>query len=956
MRHSTRPTMLHHPVAAILAASLGWLSWAGSQSHVLATPAATPRFADWCLNQQRLSTAQQQTIQALLEQAGSHDCQQAEQTLSQTSQLSLHSRQLTDLSPLATLPHLTSLDLSFNQISDLRPLSSLPNLSFLLLAGNQITDVRPLANLSKLTYLVLEQNQITQISALAPLTQLKTLILLANPIANKQCPVHPATTCIFSNDGQDLYAEAEAHYQKGELQAAIAQFHTVLAVYQQAGDRIKQGDTLNRLGDTSLQLGHYAQALEFYQAASRLRQELGDLPGTGVSLTSMATALERLGQYPKASETLQQALANLKAQAQSGIPLEGGIYELPKDEGNVYNSLALVQNRLGQHQAALQSAQAALKRYQLLPDGYDGKRFGERAILDTLGMTYHQLGQPQPAIATLQQAVAIARDIRDRAGEAASLNHLGEVHLALQEYATALDLFQQSLTIRQAIGDQPGIGTSLHNIGVTQLRRQNVAPAVQSLLAAIQIWETLRPGLTDDTKVALVETQVATYGYLQQALLAQNQTEQALTIAERGRARAFVELLASRLGGQVTQPTTPPLTVEQIRQVAKTHQATLVAYSIVGEQLFIWVVAPNGVITLRRTSLKDLDTSLEEAAERSRVAAETGINRGSQPSRPDWQTVVRQTRSWEVERRGLGIQTNESLRAETSSDSSIHLRQSYQLLIAPIADLLPNDPNAPVIFIPHGPLFLVPFPALQDPTGRYLITQHVMATAPSIQVLALAQSRPATQSPTEALVVGNPTMPSLSLAFGASPKPLDPLPGAEAEATAVAQLLHTHALTGAAAQKPLVLQRMQTARVVHLATHGLLDELSHLGLGAPGAIVLAAAAGQEQAALLTTNEILDLKLKADLVVLSACNTGRGTVTGDGVIGLSRSFLAAGVARVVVSLWAVPDAPTSELMVEFYRQLSQQPNQAQALRQAMLTTMKQHPNPRDWAAFTLIGAP
>lgn len=97
-----------------------------------------------------------------------------------------------------------------------------------------------------------------------------------------------------------------------------------------------------------------------------------------------------------------------------------------------------------------------------------------------------------------------------------------------------------------------------------------------------------------------------------------------------------------------------------------------------------------------------------------------------------------------------------------------------------------------------------------------------------------------------------------------------------------------------------------------------------------------------------------MKLNAELVVLSACDTGRGRTTGDGIIGLSRSILSAGVPSVLVSLWQVPDAPTASLMMEFYQNLLHNPDKAQALRQAMLKTMKNHPNPKNWAAFTLIG--
>ena len=158
---------------------------------------------------------------------------------------------------------------------------------------------------------------------------------------------------------------------------------------------------------------------------------------------------------------------------------------------------------------------------------------------------------------------------------------------------------------------------------------------------------------------------------------------------------------------------------------------------------------------------------------------------------------------------------------------------------------------------------------------------------------------------------------------------------------------------------------MANAHIIHLATHGLLEYGDPTQTGnrdVPGAIALAPDSESDNTddtsnGLLTSAEILSMDLQADLVVLSACDTGRGDITGDGVIGLSRSLVTAGVPNVIVSLWAVDDIATADLMREFYR-LWQAPDnpmdKAQALRQAMLTTMKQHPDPRLWSAFTLIG--
>ncbi len=97
-----------------------------------------------------------------------------------------------------------------------------------------------------------------------------------------------------------------------------------------------------------------------------------------------------------------------------------------------------------------------------------------------------------------------------------------------------------------------------------------------------------------------------------------------------------------------------------------------------------------------------------------------------------------------------------------------------------------------------------------------------------------------------------------------------------------------------------------------------------------------------------------MDLQANLVVLSACETGLGEITSDGIVGISRPFIAAGVPSVVMSLWLVPDAETSTLMINFHKNLQAGQNKAQALRQAMLTTMKTHPDPVNWAGFILVG--
>jgi CHAT domain-containing protein len=198
--------------------------------------------------------------------------------------------------------------------------------------------------------------------------------------------------------------------------------------------------------------------------------------------------------------------------------------------------------------------------------------------------------------------------------------------------------------------------------------------------------------------------------------------------------------------------------------------------------------------------------------------------------------------------------------------------------------------------------------------------------------------------------MGNPEMPWVDPGLGQSAQQLRSLPGAEREARAVGEVLGTAPLLGKEATKSTALRRMPASRVIHLATHGLLEDIDSSGV--PGAIALAPSDADE--GLLSAREILGLSLRADLVVLSACNTGRGKTTGDGVVGLSRSLLAAGACSVVASLWSVEDESTAFLMEEFYDRFTIGTGKAEALRQAMLRTRDRYRDPAQWAAFTLIG--
>jgi CHAT domain-containing protein/Flp pilus assembly protein TadD len=738
------------------------------------------------------------------------------------------------------------------------------------------------------------------------------------------------------SEGNALGNLGVAYRSLGDYAKAIEYAQQSLAIARSIKDRQSEGAALGNLGLAYLSLGDYAKAIEYQQQLLTIARSIKDRQSEGKALGNLGNAYYFLGDYAKVIEYQQQWLAIARS------------IKDRQSEGAALGNLGVAYLSLGDYAKAIEYAQQVLAIARSIKD-----RENEGIALGNLGNAYSSLGDYAKSIYYYQQQLAIARSIKDRQSEAIALGNLGVAYMKLGDYAKAIEYAQQHLAIARSIKDRSSERIALNNLGLSLYRQGKLSAAEKTLLDSIKVSESLRADLDDAKKVSIFDTQTDPYLNLQKVLIAQKKNNEALEIAERGRARAFVELLAGRLAPSAsTQLTINPPNIQQIQQIAKEQNATLVEYSTIwNEALYIWVIKPTGEITFRSVDLKSLNINLGQATETTRVAAATG--RGLNEQDTAFAEMIRGTRdSLGTSENNLSNQqaTNRPHSTPTNSQTANpKLQQLYQLLIEPIADLLPTNPNDPVIFIPHQSLFLAPFASLQNAQGQYLVEKHTIIIAPAIQILQLThQSRQKNRqtSAQNILVVGNPTMPQI----GNPPRQLPSLPGSEQEAQIIAKLLNTQAIIGPQATKISIVKQMLNARIIHLATHGFFKEVKSRDM--PGAIALAPSGNDD--GFLTSSEILDLKLNAELVVLSACNTGRGTLTSDGVIGLSRALITAGVPTILTSLWPVPDAPTAELMAEFYRQLQQNPNKAQALRQAMLITMKKHPEPRDWAGFTLIG--
>ncbi|MBD2494646.1 CHAT domain-containing protein [Nostoc sp. FACHB-280] len=734
----------------------------------------------------------------------------------------------------------------------------------------------------------------------------------------------------------------------GQFKSALTSLQESLKLYQITGDRTGEATALFRIGDAYFTLGRYRTAINYYNQSLQLTQNFPNQSLTVQIFEHLSNTYINLGDEKLAKKYQAQATA------------------LKKEIGNPDREAAFLGNVGLDHDAATEYKQAIAFYSQQFTTAKDNNNYQLQIdSLQNIAATYRKLGQYTQAIATYQQQLKLAQQLNnntivsltfkqiaetyqtqgdfqaaiafyqqqlqltDKAQKAEVIRQLGRAYTFAKEYEQAIALYQEQLNSAKANKDNYTQGTALNNLAFVYLNSNKFDEAKTILQASIKTWTSLRLDIGNTIDYAVEQSN--TYRLLQQVLITQNQPEAALEIAEQGSIMTFLQLMGMRLASETKDNNLKTAhksiilpTIIDIQKIAKSQKATLVKYSLIPDDgLYIWVIQPTGKISFRKV----------------KPTPENTFN--STNSIPE---IVASIPNY------LGINSQDNQAKKLVNP----LLQLHQILIKPIADLLPENPQAQIIFIPQDELFFVPFSALVDISGKYLIEKHTISTVPAIQILQLAKEQRGRTGGSKVVVVGNPTMPKISHAINQAPQPLPQLINAEQEALAVADLFKTKAFIGSQASKAAILPLLPKAKIIHLATYGVLDDIKRQGI--PGGVALAG----ENTGLLTASEILNLynqpkgkRLRARLAFISAGEPGHGSM-GNGLLGLSLALMTSGIPSVIVSQWAAPDTPTFMLTTEFYRQLKQNPNKAQALQQAMLVTMKQYPHPKDWAGFNLIG--
>ena len=280
------------------------------------------------------------------------------------------------------------------------------------------------------------------------------------------------------------------------------------------------------------------------------------------------------------------------------------------------------------------------------------------------------------------------------------------------------------------------------------------------------------------------------------------------------------------------------------------------------------------------------------------------------------------------------------------------LEKLFQLLIDPIRDSLKGNK---LIIVPDQQLFFAPFSSLVDECGHFLTSKYSIQITPSLQTLKASMQRDNESNFGFALFIGNPTVGKLSL-NGKEFIPAD-LPGAGKEVEYLANLFYATPLLGRKARKQVVVQLLGQASIIHIAAHG---EPSSGGimLASPSHDQSSSPFDEPDSYLLKQQDITSISMQARLVVLCCRYTGQGKVSSESIMGITRSFLAAGARSVLATLWPVDDEAAREFMEMLYNELCEETQVCEALRRTMVFFQthekSEYRSSRIWAPFIIYG--
>ncbi|XP_029195923.2 tetratricopeptide repeat protein 28-like [Acropora millepora] len=780
---------------------------------------------------------------------------------------------------------------------------------------------------------------------------------------------------------------------QGELKEATETYFKPLLPDKDNWDKFTQAIYLQSYGNACRSAADWGNAKAYLREALKLAEELNNMGLLSSCMGDLGNVFRSEGRYRDA-ERWHRAHYNmaLKRGDTHGLAIACGnigflqFYNLKK-----FNDCLTYQ----------------FNEYSLAEQVGDFARMG--ISFNKIGKLYTTLGFHDEAVKLFQIAITQAQKANNVAGEGMAWGNLGTVHRFLEQYKDAIEChikYRDNAERRMDIG---GLAIMQRELAMDYYLSGNLQKAESSILSAFETLERIRAqiGEEDKSKISNYEkNQAEAYNLLQVVLVSQKKYKEAFVLADESRGRSLRDIVQGRLFGVNASETNSKYLSEEfitesfgrLLEVGRQRSTSFVLYSVVKEfnqagtafkWVYAWVLEIDGSLHFSKTRLgneADMKVRVDEdfVISLSRSMGLQSKSRGvSEFIRDEFSShnnaledhslsIEASSKENEIQDESSSLDNlqtandHHSKHSPNAGNSQLNnlqddpelirpmLNQLHKVLIEPIAQFLPREGQSRrVTFIPQDFLLKVPFAALQEaPDYRYLFEDFIISTSPAIHFLNLAGDSPR-----------RPEQNTSSLSVLAVGMPFEGLRGelkfAEPEARMVSQIIDSsdsELFIGDQAKKRDVVAAMPKHSILHFATHARLDEVDSHGDFSMKGLVFLSKSGNDCDGRLTAEEVSHLKLKAELVVLSCCETGLGKVTGDGVLGLSRAFLAAGAACVIVTLWKIDDEKSFELMTSFYREYKTCRDAAVSLQRAtsLLQAKDDTKSPIYWGAFSIVG--
>ena len=796
---------------------------------------------------------------------------------------------------------------------------------------------------------------------------------------------NPVVANALSNIGEVLRLQ-------GQYTEAMEYYRRALALEEaDESDPSSPARTLNNMGLVANAQNDYAQALRYYQKAMALVEKGGDRQLVGLLLSNSASTLISQGDYAGALDYLHRSL---------------GISEQLGAEGDIafaLQEIGFVEEQQGDYVAALKDYRKSLALEEEL-----GEKDQTVNALNDIGAVLSLQKDYKGALESHLKGLALAEELNSPPLVAQTCYLVSLDNYQQGRLERAVEFAQRASDIARKIGDRETLFVSQTSAAKAFRSLGQTATARQALTEAIDVVETMLSDVagSEEAQERFFERKITPYQEMVELLVSEKLGTEALVFAERAKAKALLAVLHSgktqvakamtegerqreeqlqadlftlntRLQRESQETTPDPSRLKDLQ--ARLEQARL-EYSEFQTNLFV----AHPELKVERGRVQPMTSSdASVLLEPGRALLEFAVGEekahlfvltrkdGNNSAVPELEVYSIPVGDKELKRKAEHFREQLEQRDFSFRASS---RELFSMLIKPAMTQLAGK-NALVI-VPDGPLWNLPFQALVGDNGRYLLEDYAVAYAPSLTVLRemtnVRRKRnlhlQTEQSPT-LLAMADPVLVEQAVSAAAltyrGGKPA-PLPDARREAAALKQLYghkHSEVYVGDGAREDVFKAEAAKFEVLHLATHGVFNDASpmysHILLspGKPNA---------KEDGLLEAWEIMQMDLKADLAVLSACETGRGRISaGEGMIGLTWAFFVAGVPTTVVSQWKVESASTAKLMLAFHRTLKAGDAQssppfatARALQHAELQLLhdSQYSHPFYWAGFVVMGDP